>query len=145
MMTDAARVASSAFPHPLPWLASFDVGDARIDGEHRALIEIANDLCALAATKPPAKVLRGSARELIAVVEAHFESEEGLFPTIAFPEQRAHVREHLSILAALNVLLLRDGPATPEVAVATARLLLVEHLVRHDLGFKTWVKESRGH
>lgn len=145
MMTHDAYSPSIVFPHSLPWLASFDIGDARIDGEHRALIEVANDLCALAVTKPPAKVLRGSARELIAVVEAHFESEESLLPTIAFPEQRAHVREHISVLAALNVLLLRDGPATPEVAAATARLLLMDHIVRHDLGFKTWVDVSRGH
>lgn len=143
MMTQNA--APIVFPPSLPWLASFDVGDARIDGEHRALIEVANDLCALVATQPPLKVLRGTARELIAVVEAHFESEEGLFPAIAFPGQRAHVREHLSILAALNVLLLRDGPATPEVAAATARLLLVDHIVRHDLGFKTWIEMSKGH
>lgn len=143
MMTHAA--ATAVLPPALPWLDSFDVGDARIDGEHRALLEVASDLCALAATTAPAKVVRGMARELIAVVEAHFESEEGLFPTIAFPEQRAHVREHISILAALNVLLLRDGPAAPDVAAATARLLLVEHMIRHDLGFKSWVEMSRGH
>lgn len=142
MMNHAADSASTS---PLRWLASFDVGDSRIDGEHRALIELANDLCALAATEAPAKVLRGAARELIAVVEAHFESEEGLFPTIAFPEQRAHVREHISILAALNVLLLRDGPLPATVAAVTARLLLIEHIVRHDLEFKTWVEASREH
>lgn len=142
MMTHAA--AAAAVPAALPWLDSFAVGDSRIDGEHRALIEVASDLCSLAASNASAKVLRGMARELIAVVEAHFESEEGLFPTIAFPEQRAHVREHISILAALNVLLLRDGPATPVVAAATARLMLVEHMIRHDLGFKTWVEVSKG-
>lgn len=137
--------AATTSPAPLHWRTAFDVGDARVDGEHRALIEVANELCALAATEPPLKVLRGAARELIAVVEAHFESEEGLFPAISFPGQRAHVREHISILAALNVLLLRDGAASPAVAAATARLLLLEHIVRHDLGFKTCVDVSREH
>lgn len=86
--------------------------------------------------------MRDAARELIAVVEAHFESEERLFPTIAYPAQRDHVREHLSIVAALDCLLLRDARMAPPVAAATARLLLIEHLLRHDLGFKTWVEES---
>lgn len=130
---------------PLPWLASFATGDLRIDGEHQALIEVVNDLCTLARRTPSASDMRDAARELIAVVEAHFESEERLFPAIAYPAHRAHVREHLSILAALDCLLLRDATMAPPVAAATARLLLIEHLLRHDLSFKTWVEVSGEH
>lgn len=138
--------SGSNFPtHALPWLDSFDVGDDRIDSEHRAMIELANDFCALALRQPPESMLRGAARELIAIVEAHFASEEALFPTIGYTERQAHVREHLSIHSALIDLLLGDLEMEPRVAAATARLLLVEHIVRHDLGFKTWVQVARGH
>lgn len=136
---------SSVTPQPLPWLSSFDVGDHRIDGEHRAIVELANDLCALAQHQAPERLLRDAARDLIGVVEAHFESEEALFPAIDYPDYRAHIREHLSILAALNALLLADILHNPPVATATARMLLVEHILRHDLGFKTWVGAARGH
>jgi len=47
------------------------------------------------------------------------------------------VREHRAILASLQSLLLEDSGMAPPVAAATARLLLMEHLLRHDLGFKT--------
>lgn len=136
--------ASNITPQPLPWLSSFDVGDGRIDGEHRALIELANDLCAMAALAPPPRLLRGAAHELIAVVEAHFESEEALFPLIHYPAQQAHVREHLALLAELGALLLADDLPDPPVATATARLVLIEHILRHDLGIKTWVEVWQG-
>lgn len=130
--------------HTLPWLASFDVGDNRIDGEHRALIDCANDLCALAGTRPPAHLLRAAARELIALVEAHFESEETLFPAIGYTERQSHVREHLAIRDGLHRLLLGEAKMAPPEAAATVRLMLVEHLLRHDLGFKTWVQVTQG-
>ncbi|MGE5516802.1 MAG: bacteriohemerythrin [Bacteroidota bacterium] len=136
--------ASNVTPQPLPWLSSFDVGDRRIDGEHRALIELANDLCAMAVLAPPPHLLRGAAHELIAVVEAHFESEEALFPLIHYPAQQVHVREHLALLAELNALLLADDLPDPSVAAATARLVLIEHILRHDLGIKTWVEAWQG-
>lgn len=135
---------SHVTPQPLPWLTSFDVGDARIDGEHRALIELANELCATALLRPPPTLLRAACRELVAVVEAHFESEEALFPAIGYPTAQEHVREHLAILAELNILLLDGEPLDPSVAAATARLLLLEHILRHDLGIKTWVEMARG-
>lgn len=131
--------------HALPWLDSFHVGDDRIDEEHRALIDSANDLCALAQRQPPANLLRGAARELIAIVEAHFVSEEALFPTIGYTERQAHVREHVAIHRALVDLMLGERDLEPQVAVATARLVLVEHIIRHDLRFKTWIQVARGH
>lgn len=134
----------SSLPHqPLPWLDSFDVGDPRIDGEHRALIEVANEVCALARTAPPLPMLRTAARDLIAVTEAHFESEEALFPAIGYPDCSLHVREHLAILAELRALLLEDGRRDFAVAAGTARLLLVEHILRHDQGFSTWISIRR--
>lgn len=129
---------------PLPWLSSFDVGDTLIDGEHRALIHVANDLCILAQHQPPASVLLGAAHELIAIVETHFASEEALFPVIGYRGRRIHVREHLSIRESLTTLLLSDDIVDPPIAAATARLLLIEHIIRHDLGFKTWIQVARG-
>lgn len=131
-------------PHALPWLPTFDVGDERIDGEHRALIGCINDLCLLAHASPPPETLRRACREIIALVEVHFESEEALFPVIGYPRRQAHVREHLSLLEALRALLLRAPNPEPHLAAATARLLLLEHILRHDLEFKTWIEEING-
>jgi hemerythrin len=145
MPDDLVRdLSATANPGPLPWLPSFAVGDARIDAEHRELIVTANDLCALAGCHNDHRVIRGAARELIAVTEAHFASEEKLFPAIGFTGMLSHIREHLAIQQSLGSLLLDGDLPDLIIAAATARLLLVEHIVRHDLGFKTWVQVAQG-
>lgn len=141
MFSDPTAALSPSF---LPWLASFDVGDDRIDGEHRALMACANDLCLLARAQPPRDTLRRAGRELIALVEVHFESEEALFPLIGYTRRQAHVREHLVLLDSLRALILKDRTLEPPLVAATVRLLLLEHILRHDLDFKTWVEEARG-
>lgn len=133
----------TAADRTVPWLNSFTVGDPRIDGEHRALIEVANDLCVQATLARPTGILQDAAREMLAVIEAHFEGEERAFAGIGYPAQQTHVREHLSVLSTLSDLLLGDSPVSAMVATATARLVLIEHILRHDLGVKTWLEEAR--
>lgn len=141
MYPDPSGARSS---HALPWLASFDVGDARIDDEHRALIDSANDLCRLAAGQGDEQAREAAAHALITLVAAHFDSEEALFPTIGYTDRHDHMREHTAIRMALPELLLGASAMAPTDAAAAARLMLVEHLLRHDLGFKTWVQERHG-
>lgn len=136
----------SALPpsHSLPWLASFNVGDSRIDGEHRALINCANEMCALAAIPVHPTILRRAGRELIALAEVHFESEEAMFPSIGYDDRQNHVREHLGILAGMESLMRDTAEANPTLAATTTRLLLIEHILRHDLAFKSWIEAARG-
>lgn len=126
---------------PMPWLDCFEIGDRRIDDEHRGLLAACNDLCALAANGTAWPVARTAAVTLIATVETHFASEETLFPAIRFPRTREHLREHDVIRKALVNLLAGDPAIELRVAAATARMILVEHIIRHDLGFKTFVQE----
>ncbi len=140
MLPESSSVLS---PQALPWLSSLDVGDERIDGEHRALMDCANDLCLLARAHPPPETLRRAGRELIALVEVHFESEESLFPLIGYTHRQSHVREHLILLDALHTLVFKAQDRDPPLNAVTIRLLLLEHILRHDLEFKTWVEEAR--
>lgn len=129
----------------VPWLASFTVGHDLIDEEHRRLIELFNEFCAMAAAKPGLVRLRHTARALIATLEDHFSSEEALFPLIGYRYCLSHVREHLVVGNSLTSLLLTDTGMEPAVAAATARMVVVEHILRHDLAFKTWVQHAAGH
>lgn len=140
MLSDLSSLTPA---HSLPWFPSFDVGDPRIDGEHRALVECANELCSQASASVPTALLRRAGRELIVLAEVHFESEEALFPLIGYDDRQTHVRQHLGILAGLESLMLHPIADTPSLAAATARLLLVEHIIRHDQEFKCWIEATR--
>lgn len=127
---------------PMPWLTSFAIGERRIDDEHRILIAACNDLCALATLGNTAARARAAATELLASIESHFASEEELFQRIRFPNHRDHISEHDAIRTIVGALLL-DGTGDFRIATATARVVLVEHIIRHDLGFKSYVQEAR--
>lgn len=133
-----------AIARAVPWLGSFLVGDPQIDAEHRSIIDLSNHVCDLAAKDGDVRSIRRAARELIATTEAHFATEEALFPTIGYHRQLSHMREHLSVLHNLCALLLARTPSDLALAAATGRRLLVEHLIRHDLDFKTWVDRAAG-
>lgn len=129
----------------VPWLDCFTIGEQAIDDEHRHLITCCNALCALAAAGADCVAARDLIAALTTAVNAHFASEEALFPRIAFPDPHGHRREHQAIRRALAGLLDHaDGNTDFRAAVATVRLILVEHIIRHDLALKTFVEEARG-
>lgn len=139
MRPDIVANASS-----VPWLESFSIGHDSIDDEHRGLIQSFNNFCDLACTQPRITRLRSQARGLIAKVEDHFASEEAIFPLIGYRRRLSHMREHLTVGNSLHSLLLEESHMEPAAAAAAGRLVLVEHILRHDLEVKTWVLHAVG-
>jgi hemerythrin-like metal-binding protein len=134
-------LAAPAGAHALPWLPSFAVGHDLLDEEHQDILTSCNHLCALAGHDAPA--LHLAAHGLIAKLESHFASEEALFPLINYDRYLPHIREHMAVIATLKDLL--DGSDTDmTAAVHTCRRIVVEHILRHDLQFKTWILHARG-
>lgn len=133
---------SPAGLHALPWLESFAVGHEALDEEHQDLLASCNDLCALALAEPDSAVVRRAASGLIAKVECHFAREEAVFPLINYDRRLSHMREHLAVINNLQKLLF--GSMDVVVAANSSRLVLVEHILRHDLQFKTWVLHAKG-
>ncbi|MBC7951450.1 MAG: hemerythrin family protein [Rhodospirillaceae bacterium] len=128
----------------VPWLESFSIGHDSIDDEHRDLIQSFNEFCVRAAEDPHDTGLRPAAHGLIAKVEAHFASEEAIFPLIGYRRRLTHMREHLAVGNSLHSLLLNDTHMAPVDAAVAGRLILVEHILRHDLAVKTWVLHAAG-
>ncbi|MEW5726529.1 MAG: hemerythrin domain-containing protein [Pseudomonadota bacterium] len=133
---------------PMPWLDAFAVGDPRIDAEHRALMDGCNQFCRLVAAGAATAEIMATVHRLAAAFEDHMASEEALFPAIRFPGGPRHLAEHQRLRARLTELTAhasRAQPARDLGAHANAlRAQLVEHLLRYDLAYKTWVEEARG-
>lgn len=95
---------------PLPWSEGYAVGIAYLDEEHRAMLMACNHLCAMVARGARHATLRVLSLELVATVEAHFATEERLFPHIGFPWVAQHLLEHELIRNRLGLALLRSCP-----------------------------------
>lgn len=130
---------------PLPWSESFAVGDERMDREHRDLLKVANEVCQLMVRGGGIVQARAGICELVAAMEAHFLSEEALFPTIGYPQAAEHRQTHEDFRLKLGEMLSRTHSSSHLAHCAEAmRVALVEHLVREDLGYKTYVLRRAG-
>jgi hemerythrin-like metal-binding protein len=117
----------------ITWSDRYSVGIARIDAEHRKLVDLVNELyAAILACNPTsvtAKVLDGLASYTV----SHFTSEEGLMKRHAYPGYIQHKAEHDKLVAQVKQLQqdLRAGKATVSQEVMS---FLQSWLIGHILG-----------
>lgn len=126
---------------PLPWSEGFAVGIAFLDEEHQAMLTACNHLCAMVRRGAAGHDLRVLSAELVATAEAHFASEERLFPRTRLPWVAHHLAEHEQIRRSLGKALLLSTPA-PELATTlhAVRTMLMEHVLGQDMHFRDWAK-----
>ena len=131
-------VTRDSLLRPIPWLASFNIDEGQIDAEHRDLIGALNDACAVAGRRPQALELRLGELDLGGMLLSHFATEESLFSHIAYPDALSHRREHDHLRWLFTPLLSAAGQRGGLAPVLhRARTALVEHMIRHDLGYKS--------
>ena len=130
---------------PVPWLDSFGIDDGQVDAEHRLMIALYNEVCSAAVVCP------GRARERLLREDAtgqmalHFATEERIFDEIGFRDGFLHRREHDHVRLLMTPLLLTTTHDQDFVrTLLHLRTGLVEHIIRHDLGFKSHLLDRDG-
>lgn len=122
---------------PVPWLMSFGIDEGLIDAEHRSMIGLYNELCATAAADPSHARHKLAQEDVAALLAHHFATEERVFDEIDFPDSYLHRREHDHLRRLVSPLFFAPHEAQFVDALLHARTGLVEHIIRHDLGFKS--------
>jgi hemerythrin len=126
-------MATATATNLMTWSDRYSVGIARIDAEHRKLVDLVNELYAaiLAGREDSVtgKVLDG----LAAYTVSHFATEEGLMRRYAYPAYAPHKVEHDKLVAQVKQLQqdLRAGKAKISREVLT---FLQSWLIGHMLG-----------
>lgn len=86
----------------MKWDSTFEVGDEKIDAEHRIFFGlIQNFIDELNDRHEPARLLR-RLREIQKYAEFHFVSEQNLMIEIGFPEVDGHTALHAALLEKLG-------------------------------------------
>lgn len=126
----------------VPWLPVLEMAHPEIDHEHQVLLEDLNAILAIFAR-------RGAWPDLIAAVMTlrdrcaeHFRNEDRLFRAMRFPGADRHRRSHRRIVAEINGVIAAletvEAPAQADWDRAlSVRGLLVDHLLREDLAYKS--------
>lgn len=122
---------------PVPWLQSFGIDEGMIDAEHRRLVALYNEVCRDAATCPGRARERLIQEDAIGQVSLHFATEESLLNHIGFPETIVHRRQHDAIRALIAPLPALACEMEFVRVLLHCRTDMIEHMIRHDLGFKS--------
>jgi diguanylate cyclase (GGDEF)-like protein/hemerythrin-like metal-binding protein len=84
----------------LEWLEGYECGNATIDGEHREIFRLANELIDASLGEPfePA-AFKAAMAALIEHVERHFADEEAILRKYCYAQFEEHHRSHAGLLA----------------------------------------------
>jgi len=108
---------------PFPWSDAFAVGDAGLDGEHRRMVDLINEIC-FDGTAARCDTIGALLGELQFLSEAHFRNEEAVLArigsevaqqhlrTVVRLAAEQHAREHRQRLNELHHLVMRRGHLT---------------------------------
>lgn len=129
---------------PVPWLAAFAIDEAGIDLEHRSMIVLCNELCSLTAIDSASARQRLLDEDMAAIVAHHFDTEEQVFDDIGYAETHFHRREHSHLRWLITPLYVPAHDNGFAQALLKVRTGLVEHIIRHDLGYKSHLLDRNG-
>jgi hemerythrin len=122
----------------IPWGDSLRLSVPQLDQEHAALISLANEFTAAVSADASRAELELRLTQLIEAFQNHFQSEEELMHTRAFPEWTSHAVEHSKLISQMREL--RDELALGSVHICEAlgtfvRFWTEQHIQGPDAGF----------
>ena len=136
-------------PFELAWMESLEIGVPDIDRDHKILIEDANAIARALAGSRGRDVIVDLVGKMRRNCMAHFRREEEILRRDRFGELEAHAAEHRRIETEIddikNTLETIDGPEPMVRELALSfRTLLIDHLLRYDLRYKSHLMDRRG-
>jgi len=128
-----AAVFRARRPSFMSWNKNYVVGNATIDGQHRHLVDLINELADAMDGGKGREALGGVLEELVEYTATHFKDEERIFVGTEYPFVKAHREQHESLTQ--QVFKLRDQfRSGANVLSADTLSFLREWLNGHILG-----------
>ena len=115
----------------IAWDDGFRTGVPAIDAEHRAFIDLVNEMNARIQSGDPCSAVRPIVNALIRDTVTHFAHEERLLRQLQVRDRSTHFGTHNAILDRLTQLARRLVEETPEAARIQIGLTIRDLLIRH--------------
>ncbi len=129
----------------ITWTEDFSVGIARIDEQHKRLIQMINRLIAEPQTTTKSETVSDLLNDMTNYAFEHFATEEELMREHNYPHLEEHVAQHRAFrkktvdFCSATML---DVEAVPETMLYYLRDWLVEHILKSDMAFKPFFREQ---
>jgi len=139
------KVETNLRSAPIKWLDSLAIDHPDIDADHREILAYFNDIF-----WPDGRAfgehIQVSCRGLRECLGNHFRREENLLRDIQYPGLDTHAEHHRILYQRMDELFGQCAAACieakPEGCFSELYDLVMDHVVRHDLEFKSFVQES---
>jgi putative two-component system hydrogenase maturation factor HypX/HoxX len=120
------------------WQDSYELGDEKIDQEHKDFFDLAEKLIQIT-SKPE---LLGSMTDLLQHVKVHFGDEEEVMQKVGFHQYKSHVAEHnLMLEQLLNITHKIEQDACHQDDVYKFLDKWTKHIINSDMAFNRHWKE----
>jgi len=128
----------------LPWLPVLETGHEIIDEQHRHLIDDANEVYELIAAGGDWARLTAVMGRMHRACAVHFAEENKLRARLNFSDAAVHALEHKRLLERVDdihaLISMASVPTLLHRELATTlRSLLLDHLLRYDLRYKSHI------
>jgi hemerythrin len=130
----------------IDWAPKFSVGSLILDQQHKALIDLINQLHATMLRGGAKEELQGIFQELIRYTQCHFKAEEGMMRQAGYPRLPSHHLQHVEFVEKARDLhnQLLAGEFT--VSIDLLRFLrswLSEHILGSDQQYAPYLKAKK--
>ena len=135
---------AEAHVSPLIWSHTCTTGVQSMDDQHGILMDCLNELRNLLSRGGDPKDVRETLVRLTALTMMHFESEEALLQSYAFPGLTEHRREHHRLLTQLADFANHPNPGSNGAAMGLAQFLrdwFIAHVEGLDQAYGPWLLE----
>lgn len=120
----------------IQWTTEIETGDARIDAQHRALIQAFNDLVTAVEGKRGWEAAGRTLRFLVGYTMEHFQMEEKLMEEAKYPGTSRHKQLHHHLVVQVSTLMQAHAARTANLSPEVMGFLegwLVEHIQGEDV------------
>jgi len=129
----------------LEWDAGFETGIASIDGQHRKLFDMVNDLHDAMQQKRTKEAIAQILGRLIEYTGSHFGHEEQAFRSTGYPEEASHKQEHARLVEQVLALQAKFNNGEAVLTQSVIEFLqdwLIKHIKGTDMRYAPHLKKN---
>lgn len=129
------------------WKDSYKIGNAKIDGEHEKLFDIAQKAFKIKKNEALNKEVKAIILQLYDYMQTHFKAEERFMASIQYPWMEEQKELHSYILSEVNRLL-KELPNMgielfSEELSELIRVRFLQHIIQEDQKIINWVDKKK--